>query len=528
MDGLSGFMDSLTGVLQTIGNIGWEWLAYLALALGLLFTIVFKFTQVRRFPDMIRLVTSGGNKDEDGSVSSFQALSLTLSSRVGVGAIAGVATAIAAGGPGAIFWMAVTGLLGAASSYAESALAQVYKRRIDGEHRGGIPYYIYHGLKLRWLAVVAALVAFLAYGFLVPGIQSNNISSSVEYAFGIDPWITATIVTVLLGLVIIGGTKRIVNVAQLIVPFMAAGYIIVALVVIFWNFQAIPETVGVILSSAFGAHEVFGGILGFAITWGIRRAIFTSVAGVGEGTYGAAAAKVSHPGKQGLVQAFSIYVDVLFVCMATGLLIVATDSFNVITPAGELIHQGSIPADLVTGGANAQAAIDTVFPGFGSAFVAVAIFLFAFTSQVAFYYIASSNLIFLTKEKVNNAALWVLKIGSLVISFVGGVISADMMWAAGDIGYVVLGFINMASIILLLPVVRKVYRDYERQRKAGKDPVFHPEDLGIQGADFWLEPSATTPIPVEERRQLTAELEQELKNGRVGLSDRSSRDELEK
>jgi AGCS family alanine or glycine:cation symporter len=508
MDGLNGFFDSLTGVLQTIGNIGWEWLAYLALALGLLFTIVFKFTQVRRFPEMIRLISGRGNAEKDAEgISSFQALAMTLASRVGVGAIAGVATAIAAGGPGAIFWMAVTGLLGSASSYAESTLAQVYKRRIDGEHRGGIPYYIYHGLKLRWLAVVAALVAFLAYGFLVPGIQSNNISSSVEYAFGLDPWITATIVTALLGLVIIGGTKRIVNVAQLIVPFMAVGYIIIALVVIFWNFESIPETIGVIFSSAFGAHEVFGGIRGFAITWGIRRAIFTSVAGVGEGTYGAAAARVSHPGKQGLVQAFSIYVDVLFVCMATGLLIVATDSYNVITPIGEMIHQGSIPADLVTGGANAQAAIDTVFPGFGSTFVAVAIFLFAFTSQVAFYYIASSNLIFLTKERVNNAALWVLKIGSLVISFVGGVISADMMWAAGDIGYVVLGFINMVSILMLLPVVIKVFKDYERQKKAGKDPVFHPEDHGITGADFWLAPSSTTPIPVEERRHLERDLD---------------------
>lgn len=503
---MDGFMESTTEVLQNIGNIGWEWLAYLALALGLLFTIVFRFTQVRRFPTMIRLISKGATMGEgDEGISSFQALSMTLASRVGVGAIAGVATAIAAGGPGAIFWMAVTGLLGSASSYAESTLAQVYKRNIDGEHRGGIPYYIYHGLKMRWLAVIAALVAFLAYGFLVPGIQSNNISSTVEYAFNIDPWITSTIVTILLGAVIIGGTKRIANVAQLIVPFMAVGYILVALVVIFWNFQAIPETIRLILSSAFGVHEVFGGILGFAITWGIRRAIFTSVAGVGEGTYGAAAAQVSHPAKQGLVQAFSIYVDVLFVCMATGLLIVATDSYNVITPAGEVLHRGNIPDDLVTGGTNAQAAIDSVFPGFGSIFVAIAIFLFAFTSQVAFYYIASSNLVFLTKEKVHNGALWALKIGSLIISFVGGVISADMMWAAGDIGYVTLGFINMVSILLLMPVVIKVYKDYERQRNANQDPVFDPEKLGIKGADFWVKPTDSTPVAHENHPHLEPE-----------------------
>ena len=489
-------MEEITTFVQSIADSGWEVVAYTALALGLIFTVLFRFTQIRRFPEMIRLISSGGSKGEDGGISSFQALSMTLASRVGVGAIAGVATAIAAGGPGAILWMAVTGLLGAASSYAESVLAQVYKRRIDGEHRGGIPYYIYHGLRQRWLAVVAALVAFLSYGFLVPGIQSNNISSSVNHAFGIEPWVTGIVVTALLAFVIIGGTKRIVHVAQLIVPFMAVGYILVALTVIVVNFADIPGTIALIVQSAFGVHEVFGGILGFAITWGIRRAIFTSVAGVGEGTYGAAAARVSHPAKQGLVQAFSIYVDVLFVCMATGLLIVATDSYRVVTPLGDVIHEGAISANVVTGGANAQIAIDTVFPGFGSFFVALAIFLFAFTSQVAFYYIASSNLLFLTKERMNQAALWVLKIGALLISYVGAVVSADLMWAAGDIGYVTLGLINMVSILLLAPVVLKVYRDYERQKRAGYDPVFRPDRLGISHADFWLDPKSTIPIPV--------------------------------
>ncbi|WP_028849515.1 alanine/glycine:cation symporter family protein [Thermocrispum municipale] len=484
-------MESLTEVVQAIADFGWELVAFVAMALGLLFTVLFKFTQIRRAPEMVRLITKGA-AGQDGGISSFQALSMTLASRVGVGAIAGVATAIAAGGPGAIFWMAVTGLIGAASSYAESVLAQVYKRRIDGEHRGGIPYYIYHGLRMRWLALVAAAVAFAAYGFLVPGIQSNNISSSVEHAFGIDPVITGVIVTALVGFVIIGGTKRIVHVAQMTVPFMAVGYILVALVVIAVNFDRIPDAVGLIMRSAFGADEVFGGIVGYAIAWGIRRAIFTSVAGVGEGTYGAAAAQVSHPAKQGLVQAFSIYVDVLFVCMATGLLIVITDSYRVVNDAGEVIHAGQVSADLVTGGANAQVAIDTVFPGFGSALVAIAIFLFAFTSQVAFYYIASSNLVFLTKEKKNETSLWVLKIGTLVISFIGAVISADLMWAAGDIGYVTLGLINMVCILLLLPVVRKVYRDYEQQRKAGVDPVFDPKKLGIDNADYWLTASHST------------------------------------
>ncbi|GAA2178673.1 alanine/glycine:cation symporter family protein [Leucobacter tardus] len=515
----------VTSLLQSISDHLWEGLAYGALALGLLFSILFKFTQVRRIPDMVRLIAGKGlarkprttehtdtpaasraesaiptTEDDDGGVSSFQALALTLSSRVGVGAIAGVATAIAAGGPGAIFWMAVTGLLGAASSYAESVLAQVYKRRIDGEHRGGIPYYIKFGLGWGPVAVIAAIIAFVGYGFLFPGIQSNNISSSVQHAFGIEPWITATVVSAILAFVIIGGTQRIVNVAQMVIPFMAGGYILVALIVILVNFARIPDALVLIFSSAFGAHEIFGGIFGYAVAWGVRRAIFTSVAGIGEGTYGAAAARVSHPSKQGLVQAFSIYIDVLFVCMATGLLIVVTDSYDVILSTGEVVKQ-SLTAGIQAGPEYAQIAIDAMIPGFGSPFVAVAIFLFAFTSQIAFYYIATSNLLFLTHQRTNATAMWILKIGALAISFFGGVVPAQAMWAAGDIGYATLGWVNMFCILMLLPVVIKVHRDFERQRKLGIEPVFHPEDLGIANADFWLNPSLTTPIPVGERRE---------------------------
>ncbi|OLT55291.1 sodium:alanine symporter [Corynebacterium sp. CNJ-954] len=470
----------------------WEWMAYAALLLGFYFTFRSRAIQIRRLPDMMkqiagRQVSDGRAKDEhDEGISSFQALSMTLASRVGVGAIGGVATAIGFGGPGAIFWMAVTGFVGAASSYAESVLAQVYKRKIDGEHRGGIPYYIRYGLGWRWLAAIAALVAFLAYGFLVPGIQSNNISNSVSYAFDIPAWITATIVTVILGIVLIGGTKRIVNVAQTIVPFMAAGYIIIAIVVILINITSIPETISVIFGSAMGVNQIFGGIAGYAVTWGIRRAIFTSVAGVGEGTFGAAAAHVSHPSKQGLVQAFSIYVDVLFVCMATGTLIVATDSYNVITSTGDRIHT-NINEAIAAGPEFAQHAIDTTMHGFGSPFVAVAIFLFAFTSQVAFFYIAQSNLQYLTGQKENKVATWILRLGALVISFIGGVVPAKAMWAAGDIGYATLGWINMIVITLLSPIVFKVHRDYERQRKQGLEPEFDPTSLGIKNAAFWNE-----------------------------------------
>lgn len=472
-------MDMLTSINDAI----WNPMAYFALAVGLFFTVLTGFVQFRRFPDMIRQILS--KKNSSDGISPVQALLLTLASRVGVGNIAGVATAIAAGGPGALFWMVVCALLGSASSFAESTLAQVYKRRINGEHRGGMPFYIEHGLKLKWLAVTVSFVAMVGYGFVFPGVQSNNIASSVETAFSVPPWVSAVGITALMAFVIIGGTKRIVGAAQLMVPVMAVGYILAALVIVAVNFEQIIPTIGLILSSAFGVHQVFGGIVGAAVAWGVRRAVFSNVAGVGEGTYGAAAASVSHPAKQGLVQAFSIYIDTVVVCFATGLMIIMTGSYNVTAPDGTVLIQG-VP-DLKAGAAYTQQAISTVLPGVGPGFVAVALFFFAFTTLVAFFYIAKTNLVYLTGRDDSPVLDWALKLGMLGITFFGGIVSADAMWAIGDIGYGTLGWINMLCLLALTSVVYKVTRDYDRQCKAGLDPVFDPNSLGIRGADFWVE-----------------------------------------
>ena len=469
-------------LIQSISNWVWTPLAYFALAIGLYFTWLTRGVQFRRLPDMIRQLRNG--KSADGGLSSFQTLALTLSSRVGVGSIAGVATAIAAGGPGALMWMAVTGLLCSTAAYGEAVLAQTYKRRIHGEDRGGMPYYVKYGLKLPWLAVILAGLALVGYGFVFPGIQANNIASSAELAFGLDPWVTGLLVTGLLAIVILGGTQRIVRVAQAVVPFMAIGYMVTALVIVAANIREVPEALWTIVSSGLGFDSMFGGAVGYAVAWGVRRAIFASATGLGEGTFAAAAAHTSHPGKQGIIQAFSIYIDVLLVCMATGLMIVLTKSYHVIDQIRGGYIVDHVPGT-VAGPNFVQNAIEVTLPGWGPTFVAIAVFLFAFTSQIFFYYVASTNLVFLLGDRTNKWWEGVLKLGALAISMTGSLIGADMMWAIGDIGYGLIAWVNLISVLLLTPVVRKVVRDYDRQRALGIDPTFDPRELRISGAEWW-------------------------------------------
>ncbi|WP_017975437.1 alanine/glycine:cation symporter family protein [Actinopolyspora halophila] len=472
-------MDAET--LSAISDWLWRPMAYFALGIGVLFTLLTKGVQFRRFPDMIKQLRS--SKSGDGGLSSFQTMALTLSSRAGVGSIAGVATAVAAGGPGAIMWMTITALLGSTCAYAEAVLAQVYKRRIRGEDRGGMPYYIKYGLRTPWLAMILALVTMIGYGFVFPGIQANNIASSVQLAFGIKGWVTGIVITGVLAIVIVGGTRRIVHVAQTIVPFMAIGYVLTAIVVIAMNLEQVPQALMLIVSSGMGTDQVFGGIIGYAVAWGVRRAIFASATGLGEGTFAAAAARTTHPGKQGIIQAFSIYIDILLICMATGLMMVVTGTYHVKDPSGGFI-MNNVPG-AVAGPNFVQAAIDSSLPGWGSVFVALAILLFAFTSQVFFFYVASTNLVFLLGERRSHLLETVLKVGALAISFIGAVVNADAMWAAGDIGYALIGWMNMISVLLLAPIVRKVIKDYEHQRRMGIDPVFDPHRIGIRGAEFW-------------------------------------------
>jgi alanine or glycine:cation symporter, AGCS family len=465
------------------GQVWGNGLVILALGAGLIFTVATRFVQIRYFKEMIKLLFEGKSSEE--GISSFQAFCLALSGRVGVGNIAGVATAIAFGGPGAVFWMWVMALLGGASAFIESTMAQVYKVKVGKEFRGGTPYFIEKGLRLKWFAVIMAVVVTISYGFLTPGVQANNIAAGMENAFGINKVVTGIFLVILLGAIIFGGVKRIASVSQTVVPIMAAGYVIVTFIILAANFDKIPKMFSLIFSSAFGVNQTFGGIIGAAIAWGVRRAIFSNVAGAGEATYSSAAAEVTHPAKQGLVQAFSVYIDTIVVCTATALMILVTGMYNV-TPEGKEPIVQSLE-NVEAGPVYTQQAVETVMPGFGPGFVAIAILLFAFTTLMAYYYIAETTLVYLSGKRELPWLKTVLKIVMLIMTYVGCVYSASTMWALGDIGFGSMAWLSFIAILLLIKPALRVLKDYENQKKAGKDPVFNPINAGIKGADFWEE-----------------------------------------
>ncbi|WP_282172913.1 alanine/glycine:cation symporter family protein [Cytobacillus firmus] len=470
-------VNKASGMVWSLGLVAF------ALGAGLFFSIMTRFVQFRYFKEMIKLLFEKGNPES--GVSSFQAFSMALAGRVGIGNIAGVATAIAFGGPGAVFWMWIMALLGGASSFIESTLAQIYKVKDGNQYRGGTPYFIEKGLNMKWFAVFVAIVVTLCYGILVPGIQANTIAVGFENTIGLNKSITGIILVVLLGIIIFGGVKRIANVAEKVVPFMALGYVVITFVLLFANAAEIPAMLWLIISSAFGANEMFGGIIGAAIAWGVKRAVFSNVAGVGEGTYSSAAADVSHPAKQGLVQAFSVYIDTIIVCTATALMILITGMYSV-TPEGKQPIVENIQG-VEAGPMWTQAAVESVIPGFGGLFVAIAIFFFAFTTLMAYYYISETTLVYLGRKRRLKGLKAGLMIVFLGMIYLGSVENASLLWALGDFGFGSMAWLNLVAILFLTKTALKVFKDYEEQRKAGIEPIFDPVKLGIKGADFWEE-----------------------------------------
>jgi len=479
-------------------------LIYLLLLVGVYFSLRMRFFQVRLFKEMVRLLFEG-EKSKAG-ISSFQALAVSLSGRIGTGNIAGVATAIFIGGPGAIFWMWMVAFLGSGSAFIESTLGQIFKRKEQGEYRGGPAFYIEKGFKNKSFgkayAIVFALSTIIATGLLLPGVQSNGIASAVKSAFDIDHMWTGMLLVVLLALIIFGGIKSIANVAQYVVPFMGAGYILTAIVIMIMNYEKIPDVFGLIIASAFGAKATFAGIIGAMISIGVKRGVYSNEAGQGTGPHPAAAAEVTHPAKQGLVQAFSVYIDTLFVCSATAFMILATGTYNVKGPGNnQLLVNNGIYYEQdgikhVDGSATyTQAAIDKVFSGqetfhadyvgAGSYFVAIALFFFAFTTLMAYYYIAETNVAFLTQNKGGRVVMFLLKLGILAATFFGCIRTAKIAWDLGDLGVGIMAWLNVIAIIILQKPAIAALKDYEKQKAEGKDPLFNPTSLGIKRADFW-------------------------------------------
>ena len=469
-------------LVTSINGIIWSpALIAMCLGVGLYFSLRSRFLQVRHAKEMIRLMFEG--KSSEQGVSSFQALSMTLAGRVGTGNIAGVATAITFGGPGAVFWMWMMAFLGASSAFVESTLGQVYKEQLNREYRGGPAFYIEKGLGMKWYAITFALATILATGLLLPGVQANSIAEGLHTATGLDRAYTGVGLALVLAFIIFGGVKRIATFAEFVVPFMALGYILVAAFIIVLNIDQLPGVMKLIISSAFGFDAGFGAILGLAIMWGVKRGVYSNEAGQGTGPHASSAAEVSHPAKQGLVQGFSVYIDTLFVCSATAFMLLITGQYNVEGPDGSAMFTGV--KGVASGPGYVQTALENVMPGFGAIFVAVALLFFAFTTIVAYYYIAETNISYIDRQARQPWLKFVLKLVIIGATFYGTVKTADVAWAMGDIGVGLMAWLNLVAILLLRNVAFKCLRDYEAQKAAGKDPQFDPVALGIKGADYW-------------------------------------------
>lgn len=485
-------------IINNITDYIWSpYLIYLCLGTGVFFTILTRFVQVRQFREMIRLLLSG--KSSEKGISPFQALAVSLSGRVGTGNIAGVAAAIGFGGPGAVFWMWVVAFLGAATAYIESTNAQIYKEEEDGIYRGGPAYYIEKALGQKWYAWIFALSTILACGILLPVVQSNGIGDAMVNVFGsggsvssfmgelpLTKVYTATFIVLLLGFIIFGGVKRIARFTQVVVPFMALAYIIIACTIIALHIDQLPNIFMLIISDAF---TPMAGI-GAAIGWGVKRGVYSNEAGQGTGPHAAAAAEVDHPAQQGLVQAFSVYIDTLFVCSATAFMILITNSYNVMPEGSTSLVVQNLASDVVINGpAFTQIAVESVLTGFGSPFIAIALFFFAFTTVLAYYFIAENNVSYINKTIKMPVLKFVLKVILMSAVFYGTVAEPSAAWGLGDIGVGLMAWLNIFAIIAIFFMAKpaiKALKDYERQQKDGvKNYTFDPKALGIEKADFW-------------------------------------------
>ena len=469
-------------IVYFINDIVWSnALIVLCLGAGIYFSVATRFMQVTYFREMIRLLFGG--KSSKKGVSSFQAFAISISGRVGTGNIAGVATAIAMGGPGAIFWMWIIAFLGASSAFVEATLGQIYKEVKVGQYRGGPAFYIEKGLGIKWYAVLFAFATIMSTAFFMPGVQSNSIALSVNNAFDIPVEITGVVICLFLGMIIFGGVKRIGKVAEIVVPFMAAAYILMAVIIISINILEVPSIFKLIISSAFNMEATFSGVFGMAIAWGIKRGIYSNEAGQGTAPHAAAAAEVSHPAKQGLVQAFSVYIDTLFVCTATAFMILFTKQYNVIDPEGGFIVE-NLPG-VSYGPEFTQNAITAHFPTIGAGFVAISLMFFAFTTIMAYYYIAETNLSYLQKDGKQKWPVNLLRAMILIATFYGTIRTAELAWTFGDIGVGIMAWLNIIAIILLRKPALAALKDYKAQKDAGLDPTFDSETLGIENTEEW-------------------------------------------
>ncbi len=463
---------SFNDVLSKLNDVMYSYILIIMLVgVGVYFTIRTKGVQFRFFKDGIKSMLEPAEKDKNGEkkVSSFQALMISTASRVGTGNIAGIATAIAAGGPGAVFWMWVMALIGGASAFIESTLAQVYKVKENGQFRGGPSYYMERALGKRWMGVLFSILLIICFAYGFNGLQSYNMSSALEYYIEdysntMGPMVVGIVLAAVTGLVIWGGVHRIGFISSVIVPIMATIYILMGLVTIVLNITELPHVIGVILSEAFDIQAIAGGFAGSAVVLGIKRGLFSNEAGMGSAPNASASADVAHPVKQGLVQVISVFIDTILICSSTAFMLLMSGV------EGESGVLDGIPY--------VQAAIRANVGEWGIHFITVSIFAFAFTSLIGNYCYAESNILFIKNNKV---VLNVFRVTCLVAIFLGAQADFSVVWNLADITMGFMAIVNIIAMFLLGKIALKVLKNYEEQKKAGKNPVFYEDEVGLTG-----------------------------------------------
>jgi alanine or glycine:cation symporter, AGCS family len=451
----------------------------LLIGAGLYFTFRTNFVQFRMIGEMFRLMGEGATTGKKG-VSSFQAFCISTASRVGTGNLAGVAIAITTGGPGAVFWMWLIALIGSASAFVESTLAQIYKVK-DGEtFRGGPAYYMKKALKAPWMGVIFAVLISITFGLAFNSVQANTITSSLNNSFGWNKYVITIIIAVVTGVVIFGGIKRVAKVAEVIVPVMAGAYVLLALYIMATNLTEIPGVFVLIFESAFGIKEVAGGALGAAMMNGIKRGLFSNEAGMGSAPNAAAAADVSHPVKQGLVQSLSVFVDTLVICSSTAFIILLSGQYTSDESNGIVLTQNALEGSLGS---------------WAGIFLAVIVLLFAFSSIVGNYYYAESNIVFIKENKVMLNIFRAAVVG--MVAF-GSLAELSFVWSLADLFMGLMAIINIIAILLLGKFAFGALADYRKQKAKGINPVFYASNVkGLKDLDAW-EDAPDTKVKIEK------------------------------
>ncbi|MGE6631919.1 alanine/glycine:cation symporter family protein [Bacillus sp. NPDC077027] len=456
--------------LLTTSNFLWSYIIVaLLIGVGLYFTFRSRFLQVRMIKEMIRVLKEGTNKQKSG-VTPFQAFAISMAARVGTGNITGIAIAIAMGGPGAIFWMWVLAVIGSASSFVESTLAQVYKVKDETGFRGGPAYYIEKGLKKRWMGILFAILITISFGIVFNAVQSNTITVAFENSFGTDRLTMGIIMAIGFSAIIFGGVKAIAKMSEYIVVVLAVVYIGVAFFIMITNITELPGVISTIFTHAFGIEQFAGGTIGVVIMEGIKRGLFSNEAGMGSAPNAAAAAVTSHPVKQGLIQAFGVLTDTLIICTSTAFIVLFSDAYKTTN---------------LTGIALTQASLSEHIGSWASGFLAIMVFLFAFSTLIGNYYYGETNIDFL-----NSSKGWLIVYRIVVIGMVlfGAVASVPLVWNLADLFMGLMVIVNLIAITMLSKVAFAALKDYMKQKQEGKDPVFYKNTVPLnENIECWDE-----------------------------------------